>query len=37
MNLFMENKVAQVLRQLRGRKFKVVFELKSQTANIVVS
>lgn len=32
----LEDKVAQVMQQLRGRKVKVVFELKSQTANIVV-
>ncbi len=32
----LENKVAQVMQQLRSRKVKVVFELKSQTANIVV-
>ena len=32
----MEEKVAQVMQQLRNRKVKVVFELKSQTANIVV-
>jgi uncharacterized protein len=31
------NKVEQVLRQLGNRKVKVVFDLKSQTANIVVS
>ncbi len=28
-------KVAQVLQQLRDRRVKIVFELKSQTANIV--
>ena len=32
----MEEKVAQIMQQLRKRKVKVVFELKSQTANIVV-
>jgi uncharacterized protein YheU (UPF0270 family) len=32
----LEDKVAQVMQQLRSRKVKVVFELKSQTANIVV-
>jgi len=32
----LEDKVAQVMQQLRNRKVKVVFELKSQTANIVV-
>lgn len=31
----LEDKVAQVMQQLRNRKVKVVFELKSQTANIV--
>lgn len=31
------DKVEQVLRQLRERKVKVVFDLKSQTANIVVA
>jgi hypothetical protein len=31
----LENKVAQVMRQLRNRQAKVVFDLKSQTANIV--
>jgi uncharacterized protein YheU (UPF0270 family) len=31
----LEEKVEQVLRQLRSRKVKVVFDLKSQTANIV--
>lgn len=30
-----EGKVAQVMRQLRNRKAKVVYDLKSQTANIV--
>jgi len=30
-----EDKVAQVMQQLRNRKAKVVFDLKSQTANIV--
>jgi uncharacterized protein YheU (UPF0270 family) len=32
----LEDKVEQVLRQLRDRKVKVVFDLTSQTANIVV-
>jgi uncharacterized protein YheU (UPF0270 family) len=32
----LEEKVAQVMRQLRSGKVMVVFELKSQTANIVV-
>jgi hypothetical protein len=32
----LEDKVEQVLRQLRGKKIKVVFDLTSQTANIVV-
>lgn len=32
----LEDKVDQVLRQLRNRKVKVVFDLASQTANIVV-
>lgn len=32
----LEDKVSQVLRQLRNRKVKVVFDLQSQTANIVV-
>jgi hypothetical protein len=31
----LEDKVAQVMRQLQNRKAKVVFDLKSQTANIV--
>jgi len=30
-----EDKVAQIMQQLRNRKAKVVFDLKSQTANIV--
>ena len=30
-----EDKISQVMRQLRNRKAKVVFDLKSQTANIV--
>jgi hypothetical protein len=33
----LEDQVEQVLRQLRDKKAKVVFDLKSQTANIVVS
>ncbi|NTV13557.1 MAG: YheU family protein [Desulfobulbaceae bacterium] len=32
----LEDKVAQVMQQLRSRQAKVVFEQKSQTANIVV-
>lgn len=32
----LEEKVEQVLRQLKSRKVKVVFDLASQTANIVV-
>lgn len=32
----LEDKVARVMQQLRSRKVKVVFELKSQTANLVV-
>jgi hypothetical protein len=32
----LEEKVEQVLRQLRDKKVKVVFDLASQTANIVV-
>jgi len=32
----LEDKVEQVLRQLRSRKVKVVFDLAAQTANIVV-
>jgi len=32
----LDDKVAQVLRQLREKKVKVVFDLKSATANIVV-
>lgn len=31
----LEDKVAQVLRQLRSKKIKVVFDLASQTANLV--
>lgn len=30
------DKVGQVMQQLRSRKVKIVFELKSQSANIVV-
>jgi uncharacterized protein YheU (UPF0270 family) len=33
----LEDKVEQVLRQLRDKKVKVVFDLTSQTANIVAS
>ena len=32
----LEDKVEQVLRQMRDKKVKVVFDLTSQTANIVV-
>ena len=32
----LEEKIDQVLRQLRARQAKVVFDLKSQTANIIV-
>jgi len=31
----LENKVGQVMRQLQNRQAKVVYDLKSQTANIV--
>ena len=31
----LEEKVAQVLRQLHSREAKVVFDLESQTANII--
>lgn len=31
----LEDKVEQVLRQLRNQEVKVVFDLKSQTANLV--
>ncbi len=31
----LENKVGQVMRQLRNHQAKVVFDLRSQTANIV--
>lgn len=33
----LEDKYEQVLRQLRSRRVKVVFDLTSQTANIVVT
>jgi len=33
----LEEKVGQVMQQLRSRKIKIVFELNSQTANIVVN
>lgn len=33
----LEEKVAQVLHQLRNKKIKIVFDLTSQTANIVVA
>ena len=33
----LEEKVSQVMQQLRSRKIKIVFELNSQTANIVVN
>lgn len=32
----LEDKVGQVLRQLQEKKAKVVFDLRSQTANLVV-
>ena len=32
----LEEKIDLVIQQLRNRKVKVVFEMKSQTANIVV-
>ena len=32
----LDDKVEQVLQQLRSRKVKVVFDLASQTANLVV-
>ncbi len=32
----LDDKYVQVLRQLRSRQVKVVFDLKSQTANITV-
>jgi hypothetical protein len=32
----LEDKVGQVLQQLKSKKVKVVFDLRSQTANIVV-
>jgi uncharacterized protein YheU (UPF0270 family) len=32
----LDDKVGQVLRQLRDKKVKVVFDLTSETANIVV-
>lgn len=32
----LEDKVEQVLAQLRSKKIKVVFDLRSQTANFVV-
>ncbi len=32
----LEDKVEQVLQQLRNKKVKVVFDLQSQTANLVV-
>jgi hypothetical protein len=31
----LENKVSQVMQQLRNRKAMIVFDLKSETANIV--
>jgi len=33
----LEEKIGQVMQQLRSRKIKIVFELNSQTANIVVN
>lgn len=32
----LEDKVEQVLQQLKNKRVKVVFDLKSQTANLVV-
>ena len=32
----LEDKVAQVLQQLRSKRVKIVFDLRSQTANLVV-
>ncbi len=32
----LDNKVKQVLQQLKNKKIKVVFDLTSQTANLVV-
>jgi len=32
----LEDKVAQVLLQLRNKRVKIVFDLRSQTANLVV-
>ncbi len=32
----LENKVSQVMQQLRNRQAKVVFDLKSETANIII-
>jgi uncharacterized protein YheU (UPF0270 family) len=31
----LEGKIAQVLKQLKNKQVKVVFDLKSETANIV--
>jgi uncharacterized protein YheU (UPF0270 family) len=31
----LEDKIAQVLKQLKNKQVKVVFDLKSETANIV--
>lgn len=31
----LEDKIGQVMQQLRNRKVKVVFEMKSQTVNII--
>jgi hypothetical protein len=33
----LEDKVGQVMQQLRSRKVKIVFDLNSETTNIVVS
>ena len=33
----LEEKVGQVMQQLRSRKIKIVFDLNSETANIVVN
>ena len=33
----LEEKISQVMQQLRNRKIKIVFELNSETTNIVVN
>ncbi len=33
----LEEKIGQVMQQLRSRKIKIVFDLNSETANIVVN